>query len=119
HVAGSGLLLAALHPEWTPGQIRSALMTTATTDLVKEDLTTPADPFDRGSGRIDLSVAGTAPLAFDETADRFFALRADPAHAVDLNIPSVNAPIMPGRVATTRTATNVSGRRQTFTVSTS
>jgi hypothetical protein len=119
HVAGSGLLLAALHPEWTPGQIRSALMTTATTDLVKEDLSTPADPFDMGSGRIDLNVAGTAPLSFDETADRFFALGADPVHAVDLNIPSINAPVMPGRVATTRIATNVSGRSQRFTVTTS
>jgi hypothetical protein len=118
HVAGSGLLLAALHPEWSPGQIRSALMTTSTTDLVKEDLTTPADPFDMGSGRIDLNVAGTAPLTFDETADRFFALGGDPAHAVDLNIPSINAPIMPGRVNTTRTATNTSGRRQRFDVTT-
>jgi hypothetical protein len=118
HVAGAGLLLAALHPEWSPGQIRSALMTTSTTDLLKEDLTTPADPFDMGSGRIDLSVAGTAPLTFDESADRFFALGADPAHAVDLNIPSINAPIMPGRVTTTRTATNTSGRRQRFDVST-
>src|SRR4029450_6036178 len=119
HVAGSGLLLAALHPEWTPGQIRSALMTTATTDLVKEDLSTPADPFDRGSGRIDLNVAGTAPLSFDETAPRFFALGANPVHAVDLNLPSINAPIMPGRVTTTRTATNASGRNQRFTVTTS
>jgi subtilisin family serine protease len=118
HVAGAGALLAALHPEWSPGQIRSALMTTATTDLVKEDLTTPADPFDMGSGRIDLNVAGTAPLTFDETADRFFALGADPAHAVDLNIPSINAPVMPGRLTTTRTATNTSGRRQRFDVTT-
>ena len=58
HIAGSAILLQALHPTWTPGQIKSALMTTATTDVVKEDLVTPADPFDFGAGRVDLTVAG-------------------------------------------------------------
>nr|MBA3799359.1 S8 family serine peptidase [Geodermatophilaceae bacterium] len=58
HVAGSAALLVALHPDWTPGQIKSALMTTATTAVVKEDTTTPADPFDFGAGRIDLTRAG-------------------------------------------------------------
>ncbi|MGH9209826.1 MAG: S8 family serine peptidase [Acidimicrobiales bacterium] len=117
HIAGSGILLRALHPEWSPGQIRSALMTSSITDLLKEDLTTPADPFDMGAGRVDLTQAGSVPLTFDETADRFFALGADPANTVHLNIPSINAPVMPGRVTTTRTALNVSGRRQRFTVS--
>jgi hypothetical protein len=119
HIAGSAILLAGLHPTWTPGQIRSALMTTATTDVVKEDLVTPADPFDMGAGRVDLHVAGTAPLTFDETAARFFALGNDPANAVHLNIPSINAPVMPGRLVTTRVATNVTGRRQAFTASAS
>ena len=53
------------HPRWTPGQIRSALMTTATTDLVKEDEETPADPFDMGAGRIDLAAADPG-LTLDE-----------------------------------------------------
>ena len=43
-----------LHPTWTPGQIKSALMTTARTAVVKEDTVTPADPFDIGAGRIDV-----------------------------------------------------------------
>ena len=117
HIAGSAILLAALHPDWTPGQIRSALMTTASTDVVKEDLTTTADPFDMGAGRVDLTVAGAAPLTFDEIAERFLDLGNDPANAVHLNIPSINAPVMPGRLVTTREATNVSGRRQRFTTS--
>ena len=60
HIAGSAaLLLKQLHPDWTPGQIKSALMTTATVDgLLKEDGVTPATPFDLGSGRVDLSEAG-------------------------------------------------------------
>ena len=36
-------------------------MTTATTDVVKEDLTTPADPFDIGAGRVDLDRRGARP----------------------------------------------------------
>lgn len=119
HVAGSALLLRALHPAWTPGQIRSALMTTATTDVVKEDLVTPADPFDMGAGRIDLHVAGDVSLTFDESAERYAALGNDPANAVHLNVPSINAPVMPGRLTTTRVATNNSSRRQSFTTAAS
>ena len=46
-----------MHPSWTPGQVKSALMTTAITDVLKEDLSTPADPFDFGAGRIDVDDA--------------------------------------------------------------
>jgi hypothetical protein len=118
HIAGSAILVAALHPTWSPGQIRSAMMTTATTDVVKEDLTTPAGPFDMGAGRVDLDVAGSPQLTFDESADDFFALGGDPVNAVHLNLPSVNAPVMPGELVTTRVATNVSGATQRYTVST-
>ncbi|WP_447924434.1 S8 family serine peptidase [Georgenia muralis] len=106
HVAGAGALLMAAHPDWTPGQVRSALMTTATTDVVKEDLTTAADPFDMGSGRIDVAAAAAAVLTLDETEERFFALGGSELTAIDLNIPSINAPTMPGSVTTTRTVTN-------------
>nr|MDT0662639.1 S8 family serine peptidase [Micromonospora sp. DSM 115978] len=119
HIAGSAVLLKALHPGWTPGQIKSALMTTATQDVVKEDLTTPADPFDYGSGRVDLTVADNPGLTFDETAERMFALGNDSINAVHLNLPSVNAPVMPGKLTTVRTATNVTDRTQSYRVSTS
>ena len=56
------------HPTWTPGQVKSALMTTATTNVVKEDTTTPADPFDIGAGRIRIDLADDVPLTLDETA---------------------------------------------------
>jgi len=82
HVAGAGALLAALYPDWTPAEIQSALMMTSHTDgLVKEDATTPADPFDVGAGRLDLTGAALAGLVLDETTANYLA--ADPASGGD------------------------------------
>lgn len=116
HIAGSGILLKALHPTWTPGEIKSALMTTSTTKVVKEDLTTPADPFDFGAGRVDLKVAGKAPIVFDESATKMATDGENPLTAINLNLPSINVPTMPGTVRVTRTATNVSGKAYVFNV---
>ena len=107
HIAGVAILLKALHPTWDPGQIKSAMMTRATTQVVKEDETTPADPFDMGAGRVAVGPARRAPLTISDSAANFAALTGDPLHAIDLNIPSINAPTMPGRVTTSRTVTNV------------
>ena len=102
HVAGAAILLAALHPDWTPGQIKSAMMTQAVTRVVKEDGRTPADPFDMGAGRVDVGAAARAPLTISDSAANMAAKSADPLRAIDLNLPSLNAPTMPGRVSTTR-----------------
>jgi hypothetical protein len=118
HIAGAGLLLKALHPDWSPGEIKSAMMTSAVTDVVKEDLTTPADPFDVGAGRIALGGAGDPGLVLDETAERLGDLGTDPLAAIDLNLASIDAPRMPGRVTTTRTFTNVGAGAATYTVAT-
>ncbi|MEV4170761.1 S8 family serine peptidase [Nonomuraea sp. NPDC049709] len=117
HVAGSAALLFALHPDWTPGQVKSALETTARTAVTKQDRTTPADPFDMGGGRIDLTKAGDPGLTLDESAAGFVASAADPLNRIDLNLPSVNAPTMPGVITATRTVTNVTNRTLTFTTS--
>ena len=116
HVAGAALLLRALRPEWTPGQIKSAMMTTAVQEVVKEDRTTPADPFDHGSGRLDLTVASRAGLTLDETAENMVALGGSPVSAIHLNLPSINAPVMPGKVTTSRTVTNVTNRLVSYRV---
>ena len=109
HVAGSAILLARRAPRLDAGPDQSALMTTAITDVVKEDLTTPGRPVRHGRRPHRRRRADLAPLTFDETADDFFALGNDPVNAVHLNMPSINAPVMPGRLTTTRVATNVSG----------
>ncbi len=118
HVSGAAILVRAVHPFWTPGQVKSSLMTSAKTTVVKENLTTPADPLDMGSGRIDVGAAVAAPLTFDESAANYYDMANDPLHAIDLNLPSVNAPVMPGRITTTRTAVNSSGKTQTYLATT-
>ncbi|HEY8473600.1 MAG TPA: S8 family serine peptidase, partial [Natronosporangium sp.] len=78
HAAGSGALLAALHPDWTPAQVRSALASTATTDgVVQPDGATPADFFNFGAGRLDLRQAARVGLTLDETEANYQA--ANPA----------------------------------------
>ena len=103
HVAGAGALLRALHPTWTPGQIRSALMTTAVGTVVKEDGVTPAGPFDFGSGRIDLARAADPGLLLDETAANYVAMMSN---LWDANYPSVFVPGFPGQITVQRRLQN-------------
>ena len=110
HVSGAGALIKALHPTWTPGQIKSALATTATQSVVKQDGKTPADAFDDGSGRVDLTKAGNPGLTFDATAAQMLARGADPLRQIDLNLPSLYDAALPGRITTTRIAKNVTDR---------
>jgi subtilisin family serine protease len=118
HAAGVSALVKAAHPNWTPGQIKSALMTSSIQNVLRHDGVTAANPFDTGAGSIRANRAIRPTLTFDESAATYAALAADPLHRIDANIPSVNAPTMSGAVTTTRTAMNVSGAGQRFTVRT-
>lgn len=95
HVAGAAALLIALHPEWTPSQLRSALMTASRTvgqQARGPDGDYPATAFDQGAGRLDVARAARAGLVLDETAERFAA--ANPARGGDpatLNLASLTA----------------------------
>jgi subtilisin family serine protease len=117
HAAGVAALVAAAHPTWTPAMIKSALMTSAVQGVVKEDGTTPADPFDAGAGSIRADLAVNPTLVFDETYDDFVSSATTPLSRIDLNIASVNAPTMSGLITTKRTATNVSGKDQDLEIS--
>ncbi len=81
HIAGSLALLASANPDWTPAEAQSALMTTAVTDVTDTD-GSPADWFDMGSGRVDLTKASNAGLVLDETEAGYLA--ADPAAGGDV-----------------------------------
>ncbi len=67
-VAGMFALLKQAHPDWSPAEMRSALMVTADTGVVDKDRRTPAGPFGDGcragrSGRRRRRRLGVRPRA--------------------------------------------------------
>ena len=112
HAAGVALLIKAAHPSWTPGQIKSAMMTSSLQDVVKEDGSTPADPFDMGAGSIRANRAVNPTVTLDVPAWAFYAADGDQFARLGINIASVNATNMPGVITTTRTVENVTNRTQ-------
>lgn len=119
HVAGSALLLKDLFPTWTPMEIKSALMMTADkSTLLKDNGTSPADIFDVGNGRIDLTKAALTGLVMDETKANFVA--AAPTEDGDvkiLNIPSYQNSQCVGECDFSRTFRNVAGVATEYTIS--
>ena len=116
HIAGAGALLSALHPDWTPMQIQSAMMTTANLAQFKEDGQTPADPFDVGAGRIDLPRAARATLLLDESVPGFLA--ADPyfgGNPALLNLAALGDQACVVDCSWTRTVTNVGAQDTEWT----
>lgn len=106
HVAGAAALLMSANPSWTPDNVRSALMMTATTNVRKEDGVTQADWFDMGSGRIQVDQANLTGLVMDETDANYLA--ANPNEGGDprtLNIPSMADDNCVGGCTWTRTVT--------------
>ncbi|NUT34852.1 MAG: S8 family serine peptidase [Hamadaea sp.] len=118
HVAGAGALMAALHPEWSPAQIRAALAGTADPDGVRQENGTPADPLDAGAGRLDLAAAGRAGLVLDESYAHMLA--ANPATG---GVPrNLNVPYLVNRQCNltcswTRTVSNAADTVATFSAS--
>ena len=120
HTAGAGALLRAAHPDWTPAEVKSALMLTAFTAGHEEDLTTPWTPDDVGAGRIDLGNAVKAGFVMDETYDNFLA--ANPSTGGDpktLNIASARNLACNGSCSWTRTIRNTLGAGPNWTVTVS
>src|SRR5262245_38323461 len=72
HIAGSAAVLLQLHNDWTPAQIKSALVNRA--DLVVKDAATglhDVGPVAQGAGRENLSVAADATTWMDPASVSF------------------------------------------------
>jgi hypothetical protein len=108
HIAGAAALLKALHPDWSPMEIQSAMMTTAVFKGIKKpDGKKSAEPFEMGAGRIDVSRAAAAGLVLDETAQHFKA--ANPLQGGDpatLNLSTLSRDSCVGQCTWQRTVTN-------------
>jgi len=102
HIAGSAAVLLQLHNDWTPAQIKSALVNRA--DLVVKDSITgthDVGPTAQGTGRENLSVAADATTWMDPSAASFGKVAV--GHPTSLNITLSNPTVSPQMYAITVT----------------
>lgn len=120
-VAGGGALLRAIHPAWTPMEVHSALMLTASGgNQFLADGTTPATADDVGSGMIDLGKAARAGFVLNETQTNFLAANpaaTPPGDPRTLNLASMRNTSCAGECSWTRTLRNTRTNAVTWTVS--
>ena len=116
HTAGSGALIRAAHPDWTPEEVKSALMLTAFTNGNEEDRTTPWTPDDVGSGRIDLTKAAKAGFVLNETFVHFVAAEPPGGDPKTLNIASARNMNCVDSCSWTRTLRNTLTTASSWTV---
>ena len=93
HVAGAAALIKQLNPSFTPAQVKSALVSSATTDVfTTPDQTTRVGVLDTGGGRVDLARASSVSATFSP-ASLSFGIRKlkknDVDVSLDLNITSL------------------------------
>lgn len=126
HVSGIVALLKALHPNWSPAALKSAIMTTASvTDergmpILAQGLPRKiADPFDYGAGHINPNRAADPGLIYDiepNDYNKFFRCsfrkpiqrcNATTLPGYHLNLPSISIPDLRRPIIVSRTVTNV------------
>ncbi len=107
HVAGAALLVRQARPAWTPSEVKSALMMTATPEVFLEDQITAANPHARGSGRARIDRAINAGLVLHETLANFQAANPDSGgNPATLNLASLADATCASSCSFTRTFRN-------------
>ncbi|CAN1833684.1 Subtilisin-like protease 1 [Linum perenne] len=76
HLSGVAALIKAVHPDWSPAAIKSAILTTAyTVDLagnpISNEQNTPATVFDMGAGHVNPPKASNPGLVYDIQPDDY------------------------------------------------
>ena len=131
HVAGAGALLTQLHPTWSPAAIKSALMTSTNDIKLASGALDPAR-FGYGAGHLNPTPASDPGLYYDAGPADYIqflcgigtlASSSDNCQALgaispwNLNLASLTAANIPGRLTFTRTVTNAGTASATFNAS--
>ena len=132
-VAGAAALLLEANPAWSPGTLKSAMMSTAYAGQLTDGGEFVANPFDTGTGHVDPNLAIDPGLVIDTRYEDFLAwlcgtgetlpmpvdcgalaAAGHPFDAEQLNLPSIGiTELIPGDFVS-RTVTNV-GPTATYT----
>ncbi|MBD8609958.1 S8 family serine peptidase [Frigoribacterium sp. CFBP 13729] len=113
HVAGLAALYLSrtVHPDWTPAEVKSAMMTTAY-DLVGADGAPTQDVFAQGAGHVDPTAFLDPGLLYRSgTADwQAYVDSIDTIEGTDssLNLPSISVGSLAGTTTVTRSVTATS-----------
>ncbi|KAF7142884.1 hypothetical protein RHSIM_Rhsim05G0181500 [Rhododendron simsii] len=132
HVSGVIGLLKKLHPDWSPGAIKSSIMTTArtrdnTVNPMRDGTSMKATPFSYGAGHVRPNRAADPGLVYDLNANDYLdflcgigynqttiklfskAPYSCPSNfsLLDFNYPSITVPNLSGSVTVSRTVKNV------------
>lgn len=133
HVAGLAALLRSAHRDWSPAAIKSALLTTANTNVKLVDGTPDTDRFGYGAGHVNPNAAASPGLVYDAgTADYFAFLcglgllnpTGSTCNAVgllpawNLNLPTLTSDVV-GIQSLRRTVKNVGNATATYSASAS
>ena len=133
HIAGIAALMKDAHPDWTPMMIKSALMTTASTETNMGNAI-PGNYFGYGAGQVVPNSATDPGLVYNSSWNEWLAFLCGTSNAVsagtcsalaglgysldpsDLNYPSIAIGALAGEQTVKRTVTNV-GPDGTYDVS--
>ena len=110
HIAGLAALYLGERPNATPGEIKSAMMTTAY-DTVNDDGSTSTDPFAQGAGHVDPTRFFEAGLIYDNGPQEWLQFLqgknlidsgVEPIDGSDLNLASIAIGSLSGAQTVTR-----------------
>ncbi|CAI5478133.1 unnamed protein product [Closterium sp. Yama58-4] len=141
HVAGIAALIVQAHPEWSPAQVMSAILTTASTSNtaggpILNSIGQPATPWDMGAGHVNPAGVLDPGLTFDASYSDYLSflsgqggkvsmkslglgkaapkgLKAIPGY--NLNRPTISVSRLVKTVTVIRFVTNVAGVSSTYT----
>ncbi|CAI5498180.1 unnamed protein product [Closterium sp. Naga37s-1] len=138
HLAGLAALIIQKHPNWTPAQVMSAMMTTArVTDTSKSAIKSAtggeATPWEMGAGHVFPPAMLDPGLTYDardrdyqnflagqdlnRAKKEFPGAALSPLAVRNLNLPTITLPRLQGSLQVTRTVTNVGQSQSTYSVS--